>query len=89
MFKNRLFMLLLAVCILILCAAGSASAVEFVERDNGLALKVLDNSSNMGSWTVPFGKTVTADAFSFTFDLNVKSASSGFNSDFFFADTFF
>lgn len=58
---------------------------EYGERDGKRTLKLVDATSSMGSWNIPFGKTVNVDAFTFTFDINVKSASSGFNTDFFFA----
>ena len=58
---------------------------EYGERDGKRTLKLVDATNSMGSWNIPFGKTVNVDAFTFTFDINVKSASSGFNTDFFFA----
>lgn len=67
-------------------ATGTAT-VAFGERDNGKTLKMLDATSSQGHWTVPFGKSVSAQRFIFTFDVNVVSASAGFNTTFYFADS--
>jgi len=67
--------------------ANGAGSVAFGDRDGGKTIKMVDaNTSSMGHWTVPFGNATGVERFKFTFDINVASASSGFNTTFYFAD---
>lgn len=67
--------------------AGEYLVKEFVTRDDNKALRIADDDpQNGGTATIPLGKSVTVEAFSFSFDINVKNATS-FATTLYFADS--
>ena len=68
-------------------SASGAGTVAFGDRDGGKTIKMLDDKDSMGHWKIPFGTTANVEKFIFTFDVNVATASSSFNTTFYFADT--
>ncbi len=67
--------------------ASSGGTIAFVDRDGGKALHVVDALTNaMGGCIIPLGASTSVEAFSFTFDINVKQATS-FAATMYFGDS--